>query len=299
MSDRYFRPTKVSAFRTLAAVSWDAPRDPTILGNAEIDAEKLQNYLRQLRETTGVKVSMTHAVARAAAACLGEHPELNCLIRRGRVWQRRDVDVFCQIAVPSVDGKKLQGADLSGTVLRQCDKMTTVDIAKNLEEMANRIRNRDDPVLAKTKKNLKWMPPWLAKPMLRLLSYLNHDWGVNLTWLGVPDDGFGSIMVTSLGMYGIRHGFAPLFPAARTIGVIMVGGVYDKPVAINGQVVVRPVLPISIAMDHRVIDGLQASVLAYSIMTRLESPELLDDLLATVPPPGRQTSGVIQATPLI
>ena len=276
MTDKYFRPGHVSAFRTLAAVSWDTPLDPTIYGSTEIDVSALGPWLQKVRQETGQKVTYTHAVARAVAATLASHPELNCTLRRGRLWQRHDVDVFCQVAVPHEDGQKLQGADLSGAVLRKADKLTTVEIARKLDAIADRIRKRDDPEMQRIKKTLETLPAWVAKHMMRLLTWLSHDWGMDLRSLGVPDDPFGSIMVTSLGMFGIRHAYAPLFPASRGIGVILVGGVYDGVVVEHGQPVVRPLLPLSIAIDHRLIDGLQASVMARGIITRLRDPSLLD-----------------------
>lgn len=276
MTDRFFRPGHVSAFRTLAAVSWDAPLDPTIYGSTEIEAGPLKAWLDQVRATTGQKVTYTHAVARAVAATLAENPELNCTLRRGRLWQRRDVDIFCQVAVPHEDGTKLQGADLSGAVLRKADAMSTVELAKTLDAIAARIRQRKDPELQKIKRTLESMPAWMAKSMMRLLSWLSHDWGMDLRSLGVPNDPFGSIMVTSLGMFGIRHAYAPLFPAAKGLGVILVGGVYDGIVAVDGKAEVRSFLPLSIALDHRLIDGFQASVLARGIITRLRDPSLLD-----------------------
>lgn len=278
MIGRYFLPTNVSSFRTLAAVTWDAPRDPTILGSSEVDVTQLQIYLQHVREQTGAKVTMTHAVARAFAGTLAAHPHLNCLIRRGRLWQRRDVDVFCQVAVPPDDENKLQGADLSGVAVRKADLLTTAGIATKLDAMAERIRLRDDPNMARIKTMMKWLPAGLAKHLMRLFTYLNLDWGIDLRSLGVPDDPFGSVMVTSLGMFGIRHAYAPLFPNSRCIGVVLVGGVYDKVVAIDGRVEIRPVLPLQMALDHRIIDGFQAAVLAREINRRLEDPALLDVL---------------------
>lgn len=281
MTDRYFRPEHVSAFRALAAVSWDPPRDPTILGSAEFDVTQLQRHLEEVRGRTGAKVTMTHAVARALAGTLRAHPGLNCLIRRGKIWQRRDVDVFCQVAVPPADsgkqpGAKLQGADLSGVVVRNADRLDTAGIAAKLEQVAAKIRARDDPNLKQIKGMMNVLPPWLAKPVMRLLTYLTMDWGWNLTRLGMPDDPFGSVMVTSLGMFGIRHAYAPLFPNSRCIGVILVGEVYDKVVAVDGQPVVRPVLPLQIALDHRIIDGFQAAVLQREMQQRLQDPKLLE-----------------------
>ncbi|MBZ0252376.1 MAG: 2-oxo acid dehydrogenase subunit E2 [Candidatus Methylomirabilis sp.] len=36
----------------------------------------------------------------------------------------------------------------------------------------------------------------------------------------------------------------------------------DKPVVVDGQVVIRPMLTVGATFDHRLIDGFQASVLA-------------------------------------
>lgn len=276
MAPRFVRPAHVSAFRTLAAVAWDPPLDPTIYGEAEIDATALQRYVAEVRERTGQKVTITHCVARALALVLKENPALNCTIRRGRIWQRTGVDVFCQVAVPPEEKTKLQGADLSGAVLRDCDQLKPDAIAQTLAAIADKIRKRDDPLLKQTKRNLEWMPAWLARIMMRVLSWLSHDAGISLKAIGIPDDPFGSVMVTSLGMMGIRKAYAPLFPTAKGIGVVLVGGVYDGVVALDGKPEVRPLLPLTIAIDHRLIDGFQASVMAREVVAKLTQPELLE-----------------------
>lgn len=276
MPHRFSRPTHISAFRTLAAVSWDAPRDPTTYGSEDVDVTELLAWLQAVTVRTGQKVTPTHAVARAFAATLAEYPDLNCTIRRGRLWQRKDVDVFLQVAVPHEEGNKLQGADLSGAVLRHADRLDTAGIARELSEKAERIRKRDDPMLARTKNNLKWMPPFLGRFMMRALVWLTHDLGLNLEGLGVPTDAFGSLQVTSIGKFAIRHAFAPLFPAARGIGVVVVGAVFDGVAVVDGEVKVRKLLPLSMALDHRLIDGYQASVLSRGVLERLTHPERLD-----------------------
>lgn len=276
MLDKFFRPTHVSAFRILAVATWDAPADPTVYGMTDIDCLKLGPWLEKKRQETGQKLTYTHAVARALAIVLAEHPELNCLVRRGRIWQRRDVDVFLQVAVPSSEGANLQGADLSGALIRQADTKPIAQIGAELAAKAAQIRARQDPELARIKSNLAWMPAFVARPVMRLLAWLNHDLGMDLRWLGVPDDPFGSFMITSLGMHGIRYAFAPLFSNARAVGIILVGGVYDGAVVRDGQVVVRPLLPLTLSADHRIIDGLQASVLSRELIGLLENPEGLD-----------------------
>ena len=277
MSDRYFRPVDVSAFRILAAITWDPPTDPTIYGMTDIDVSKLEPWLAKKREETGQKLTYTHAVARAMAMTLRMYPGLNCMIRRGAIWQRRDVDVFLQVAVPSEKAGAVQGADLSGAVIRQADTKKIEVIGKELADKAAKIRARQDPELAKIKSGIAKIPPFFAKKIMRLLAWLNMDWGLDMRFTGMPDDPFGSLMVTSLGMHGIRYGYAPLFTNARSLGVVLVGGVYDAAVVRDGQIVIRPILPLSLAADHRVIDGFQASILARETIRLLENPELLDE----------------------
>lgn len=277
MSDRYFRPVDVSAFRILAAITWDPPTDPTIYGMTDIDVSKLEPWLAKKREETGQKLTYTHAVARAMAMTLRMYPGLNCMIRRGAIWQRRDVDVFLQVAVPSEKAGAVQGADLSGAVIRQADTKKIEVIGKELADKAAKIRARQDPELAKIKSGIAKIPPFFAKKIMRLLAWLNMDWGLDMRFTGMPDDPFGSLMVTSLGMHGIRYGYAPLFTNARSLGVVLVGGVYDAAVVRDGQIVIRSILPLSLAADHRVIDGFQASILARETIRLLENPELLDE----------------------
>lgn len=276
MSDRFVQPGKVSTFRKLAAISWAPPSDPTIYGATEVVADKLVAYVADLQERTGQRVSVTHAVARAFAVVLGAHPDLNATIRRGRIWLRKDVDVFLQVAVPPKVKGDLQGADLSGAVIRRADTKSTAAIAAELREIAAKIRAHKDPMLATTKRNFSIFPPFIMRLLIRLVTWLGHDWGLNLSFVGMPPDPFGSILVTSVGMMGIRHAWAPLFPAAKGIGVVLVGQVYDGPVVRDGEVVPARLLPISIALDHRVVDGFQASVLARDIARLLENPEQLD-----------------------
>ena len=282
---RFKRPTEVSSFRKMAAVSWDPPRDPTIYGDTEVRVDKLLAYLQQIREQTGGRVTVTHALARAFAVLLRRHPGLNACIRRGRIWQREQVDVFIQVAVPPEGGSGLQGADLSGAVIRNADTKTTAQISADLRAKAERIRKRDDPMLAATKRNLAWMPPWLMGWMLRLVSYLSHDWGISLKAFGIPDDPFGSVLVTSVGMFGIKNAYAPLFPGAKNLGIVLVGQMSDAPVVEDQKVTIGKILPVTMTLDHRVVDGLQAAVIAREVVSMLEDPEQLDAELAEHPSP--------------
>jgi pyruvate dehydrogenase E2 component (dihydrolipoamide acetyltransferase) len=278
MAGSFRRLDDVSMFRRMASVAWDAPRDPSIYGAHDMDATALLPWLEAESARCGVRLTPTHAVARAFALVLGRNPGLNVTVRRGRLWQRTSVDVFLQVAVPPDDDGPAgasQKADLSGVLVRGADRKRIGELAEELRSQARKIRAGDDPMLKATKRNLAWMPPLLMGWAMRAATWLSHDWGLDLTRFGIANDPFGSLMVTSLGMYGVGRAWAPHFPAARGLGVVLVGAIEDGVGVVDGQIVVRKRLPVSVTLDHRVVDGFQASVLAREVRLALEEPERL------------------------
>jgi pyruvate/2-oxoglutarate dehydrogenase complex dihydrolipoamide acyltransferase (E2) component len=271
-----------STFRRMAAVAWDPPRDPTIYGAHDIDATDLMAWI-DAKRAAGARISPTHAVARAFAITIKRNPGLNCTVRRASLWQREHVNLFLQVSVPpedlGEDGKKgaSQSADLSGVLVRDADTKTTAQIADELREKARKIREGKDEMLEATKKNLSWMPPKIMGWALRLVSWLTHDLGLDLKGLGIANDPFGSMMITSLGMMGVGRAYAPHFPGAKGLGAALVGQVEDGVRVVDGEIRVRKLLPLTVTLDHRVVDGFQASVLAREIRDLLEHPDKLDE----------------------
>jgi len=90
----------------------------------------------------------------------------------------------------------------------------------------------------------------------------------------LPDDLSGSTFtITNLGMYGV-DAFTPVInlPEAAILGV---GRIVDKPVVRDGQVVVRSMLTLSLAFDHRLTDGAPAARFLQRIGRLIEQPYLL------------------------
>jgi pyruvate dehydrogenase E2 component (dihydrolipoamide acetyltransferase) len=87
----------------------------------------------------------------------------------------------------------------------------------------------------------------------------------------LPDEYTGSTFsVSNLGMFGIHEFTAIINPPEA--GILAVGGVEDTPVAVDGQVVVRPRMRVTMSCDHRVIDGAQGSRFLATLKTMLEEP---------------------------
>ncbi|MGE0820500.1 MAG: 2-oxo acid dehydrogenase subunit E2 [Candidatus Binatia bacterium] len=87
--------------------------------------------------------------------------------------------------------------------------------------------------------------------------------------LSLENIGNASLTVSNLGMFGIRFG-TPVINLGEPL-LVFVGAVEERPVADHGQVVIRPMMTLSIGYDHRVADGVAASRFTQGLKERLES----------------------------
>jgi len=79
--------------------------------------------------------------------------------------------------------------------------------------------------------------------------------------------------ITNYGSFGAWHG-TPIINAPE-VAILGVGRIEDRPVAVDGQVVVRPVLPLALSYDHRLIDGASAGQFLARLKTLLSNPTSL------------------------
>jgi len=87
--------------------------------------------------------------------------------------------------------------------------------------------------------------------------------------LGPENIGGASLTVSNLGMFGIRAG-TPVINLGEPV-LVFVGAVEDRPVVVDGQIIVRPMLTLSIAYDHRVADGVAAARFTRGLKEGLEA----------------------------
>ncbi len=87
----------------------------------------------------------------------------------------------------------------------------------------------------------------------------------------MPDDIKGSTFtLSSLGMFGIESFTANINQPESAI--LAVGAIIDKPVVIDGQIVIKPMLNATLTYDHRIIDGAEAARFMQTLKTFLEEP---------------------------
>lgn len=80
----------------------------------------------------------------------------------------------------------------------------------------------------------------------------------------------GTFTITNGGVYGSLLSTPIVNPPQS--GVLGMHGIQERPVAINGQVVIRPMMYLALTYDHRVVDGKEAVVFLKRIKEALEEP---------------------------
>ena len=79
--------------------------------------------------------------------------------------------------------------------------------------------------------------------------------------------------ITNYGVVGVSYG-TPIINHPE-VAILGMGRIADRPVALNGQIVVRKIMPLSLAFDHRVIDGVEAGRFLNVVIQHLEHPDLM------------------------
>jgi pyruvate dehydrogenase E2 component (dihydrolipoamide acetyltransferase) len=76
--------------------------------------------------------------------------------------------------------------------------------------------------------------------------------------------------ISNLGMFGIDQFSAVLQPPEAAI--LAVGRIADKAVVRDGQIVIRPMMTLTLSIDHRILDGVIGSLFLQSLKDYIENP---------------------------
>jgi 2-oxoglutarate dehydrogenase E2 component (dihydrolipoamide succinyltransferase) len=85
----------------------------------------------------------------------------------------------------------------------------------------------------------------------------------------------GTFTITNGGVFGSMMSTPIVNPPQSAI--LGMHNIIERPIAENGQVVVRPMMYVALSYDHRIIDGRESVSFLVRVKTLLENPEMLFD----------------------
>ena len=83
----------------------------------------------------------------------------------------------------------------------------------------------------------------------------------------------GTFTISNGGVFGSLLS-TPILNAPQT-AILGMHSIQDRPVAIDGEIVIRPMMYLALSYDHRLLDGKDAVSFLIAIKDQLESPEKL------------------------
>ena len=261
------------AFRKIAFGTWEKTKDPSVYGMLLIDMTKALSYIDEFQKRTGLKITATHLVGRATALALKQRPEINALIRCGKIYLRKSISLFFQVNVPGPQGAKITHANVSGCIIHDADDLSVKNLQQVMAKKVEKIRDGSDIEFTKNLNVFKKMPWWITSLYLDIGSFLMYGLNLDLRFLGFPKDPFGSVMITNVGSLGIEYAWAPLCAYTRVPLLLTVGAVHPQAVVIDGKVVARSIMPLCITFDHRLMDGIHAAHLSREFKLYFSDPE--------------------------
>merc|ERR1712087_862804 len=126
-------------------------------------------------------------------------------------------------------------------------------------------------------------PKGLVVPVLRnveAMSYADIEKGIAALGqkaknneLAVEDMDGGTFTISNGGVFGSLFGTPIINPPQSAI--LGMHGTFEKPVAVNGQVEIRPVMYVALTYDHRIADGREAVLFLKRIKECVEDPARL------------------------
>jgi pyruvate/2-oxoglutarate dehydrogenase complex dihydrolipoamide acyltransferase (E2) component len=213
-----------------------------------LDTEIDMTVIKQRRADSradGERISYLVYLIEAISRILQSYPEANTSVKHGLIPK---VAVYSSVSAKFTMDKSIEGRRvvLSG-LIADSDQKSVKEMQKVIEYY--RDREVDDIAEFKGVRKLQSLPMWLGKIAYRLA----------MGNLESRDKLQGTFTITSLGHRPIQA-FYPIISNTLCFGV---GTIEDKPVAIASQIVIRPMMKLSLAFDHRAIDGaLAADILA-------------------------------------
>lgn len=273
------RRIEVSGQRRLMLRFFHEPSsDPYVSITMDVNLEPALALLDAFARDTSVRAGVQHLVTAAVARCLHELPELNRKIVAKRFYQLERVDV----AVPvRLAGKSSNGDQTGMMVLQGVERMTLAEIASEtrIRTRAERAGDLRTSGSAFGRRLASALPFVVEKALGAAGTVLQHPLGYRLLgpWsslsTGITNVGavftlpegarFRSVALTMPGRLGhVASAFA-LAPAT------------DAPVAEGGRSTIRRVLPITMLVDHRLIDGYLMAKLGERLASALLAPESL------------------------
>lgn len=232
-------------------------RKHTIYGLLEFDVTAPRRRMAEHRAQTGETLSFTAYLAHCLARAVAEHPQVHA--QRdwcGRLVTFADVDIAVVIDI-ELEGRRFPMSH----ILRAAQRRGFLDLHEEIRAVQ---ANAAASASRRRWPRLRWFfaLPTRLRDLVYAFLYASPRRVKHHT---------GTVGLTALGMFAEMGGWGINAPTHNCS--VVAGGIQPKPVARDGQVVIREILNVTLGVNHDVVDGIPAARFANCFKELVERGE--------------------------
>ncbi len=250
-----------------------------------LDLSDTLPWLEAERERTGKKISFLHLFMAATGRILNQRPQLNRYCSGWRIYQRDGVTITISVKKSLADGAKIVMLKVPVT-----PEDTPESIHDKVVAMVGKGRSSETHDEKETAFFLK-VPGLILSRLVKLVMWLDR-WHLLPGFFVDPDPMFTSLVAANLGSVGLEPAYHHLYEYGNSPFFATIGSIQDAPVAVEGQVEVRPRVRIKYTFDERIDDALACALSLAGQKEMIEDPTRFERGLTDygdAPPPAGRT----------
>lgn len=227
-------------------------------GFVEVDVTRARQLLEEQSVRVGSKLSFTAFLVASLARVIDNNPKVQAYQDwRGRLVVFHEVDVVTMI-------EPRAGAVAIPHIIQGANRKTVYQISAEIRSIQAR------PERSAQRGGMMDIAPYLPRftrlLFFRVLKLFPH-WFKQFS---------GTVVVTSVGMFGKGGGWGLSFLPLHNLGVT-VGGIAQKPGVYEGEIAIREYLHLTISFNHDVVDGAPAARFTQGLVEMIERAAVLEE----------------------
>lgn len=246
--------------RKIMLSTWSDPVGPEIYGLFKTKYDNAEQYLNQIYNATGKRVSYIPLIFKAIAEMMKDLPDVNGRVAFGNYVPNKSIDISFFVHIPE---KKISHP----VCIKAVDTKSIVQIHDELEKEVQQVKSRKDNLF------LNYIPTCFRGVFSEVRVWLGVSLGLEVPFLGISSNSTGCSIVADVSASNLDTVYLPFIPALRTPTLFVVNGIRDEPWIVDGEPVVKKTISITATLDHRYLDGTRAAKGQNKVKDFLENPE--------------------------
>jgi pyruvate/2-oxoglutarate dehydrogenase complex dihydrolipoamide acyltransferase (E2) component len=252
--------------RNIVLIVHEGFRKHSVHAIIEVDVTNGRETINKIRREKGNDISFTGWLVKCVGEAVSKHKELNTY----RLGKRKAV-IFEDVDIPIPIERRTQNETRPmAYIVRKANEKSVYDITKEIRRVQEEKVEETTQVLGDFRtagERFIINSPMFIKKLAVLILRGNGIF---------KKKHFGTVAVTSIGMKGNFPGWAiPM--GAITTTIIAIGGITKKPGVVGNNIAIREYLPITITVDHDLVDGGPLARFVDTLKNLIESARFLDE----------------------